>query len=224
MLTVSTGRQTVDLAILDGNDVSPRTVQATLDHLDGETGVLRLHLDTDALPTRGARVQFHIGDGYHRYQVRGMVVERRPQNPDASVEGAPAILVQLWECVPAVERRRSPRCQTRFLVRYLPLSAEGTPVSAGSEWLRAWCVDLGVGGMRLRLARPLCVPDRLILRFSLPGSGASAPRKLRRTFQLKGRVLRCTACGPRGSHVEMAISFQGISVQDGLALSAYVGA
>lgn len=224
MLTVSDEGQKVDLAILDRNDVPQRTMQAILDHMDGDAGILRLQLDAGALPGWGTRVRFHIGDGRRRYQVRGMVVGQCPCDPAVDAGHSQAIIVQLWECVPAVERRRGPRCQTRFLVRYLPLSAGGTPASADSEWLRAWCVDLGVGGMRLRLARPLCVPERLILRFSLPGSGASTPRKLRRAFQLKGRVLRCTACGPRGSHVEMAVSFQEISVQDGLALSAYVGA
>jgi hypothetical protein len=36
--------------------------------------------------------------------------------------------------------------------------------------------------------------------------------------------LRCTAYGRRGDHIELAITFQRLSVEDGMALSAFLSA
>lgn len=226
MLTLPTDSLSVVLEAKNPRDKAQATLHATLQHMGGEIALLHIAAADASHLVWGTQVRFQIGKGQNSHQVTGMVVgPKEAELSDIPEDDTPReVIVQLWECLPTLQRRSGPRRRARFMVRYLPLSPENdSTLTAQHEWLRAWCVDLGAGGMRLHLARPLCVPDKLVVRFSLPLSAEEFNRPPRREFQIQGRVLRCTAYGRHGDHVEMAVSFQRLSVEDSLALSAFLG-
>jgi hypothetical protein len=216
----------IELETLDARDTPLAEYCAMLQHLDGETAVLRLRASEACCLHWGARVRFCVDEGPLGYQIIGMVVGHGEVEKEDTTEAAYSdIILRLWECRPAHQRRSTPRRRTRFQVSYLPQSAtEGTTLPLEGEWLRAWCVDIGGGGMRLHLAKPLCLPERLTLRFTLPSRAGESSKSPRRTLEVQGHVLRCKAYGRRGDHIELAITFQRLSVEDGMALSSFLSA
>jgi hypothetical protein len=217
----------VELETLDARDNPLAEYCGSLLHLDGESAVLRLRaLDARGLHW-GTRVRFFVDEGPLGYQIVGMIVGLQESEENDPMTGPPKcdITLRLWECRPAHQRRGTPRRRSRFAVSYLPLSAtQGSTLPEEEMWLRAWCVDVGGGGMRLHLAKPLCIPERLALRFTLPLRSGEPSTSSRRVLEVEGRVLRCTAYGRRGDHIELAIKFQRLSVEDGMALSAFLAA
>jgi hypothetical protein len=214
----------IDLETLDARDNVIASIAATLQHLDGETAYLHIPIEEPVRSLHwGARVRFWIEDGPRGYEVIGVVAGHQEETDEEGETAYREILIRLWECRNAPQRRNTPRRRGRFVVRYLPLGMSEEPgVSEEGAWLRAWCVDIGGGGMRLRLPKGTALPERLALRFSLPPRSEKKTLAARREFDVLGRVLRCEPTGQRGDAVELAIKFHRLSVEDGLALSAFL--
>jgi hypothetical protein len=224
MVTLLAQTLPIDLETLDPQGNVIASVAASLQHLDGEMAYLHIPIEEPMSGLQwGARVRFWVEDGPRGYEVTGGVAGYQEEESEDPERAYREIRVRLWECRLAPQRRSTPRRRGRFAVQYLPLGfTDIAPAAEDGAWQRGWCVDIGGGGMRLRLPQGATVPERLALRFTLPKGRETRTVSSRREFDVLGIVLRQSASGNRDGSLELAIKFQRLSIEDGLALSAFL--
>jgi hypothetical protein len=230
------------LEVLDARGGVLSGTAATVQHLDDECAILSLAPEV-LVPCLhwGSRVRFWLGVENLGYEVLGVVIaQEHPcgdlELPEADrlLPGSRLVRVRLFECHIRPQRRTTPRRRTRFAVRYRPADARSVrasgqsrteEMSEASEWLSASCVDVSGGGMRLNADRLAPAPHYILLRFSLPsGAGDSETKKSSYAFCVPGHVLRYTDSGRRAGRVEMVVKFECLSVEEGMALDAFLAA
>jgi hypothetical protein len=232
----------INLEVLDNKDNAVSGTTAVLRHLDGEWATVCVETESRVPCLHwGSRVRFFIGEGTSAYECIGTVTAHAlasrsaADSPTASGQVSGELLLRLHECRPCRQKRKQPRRFARFAVHFRPLEtrreateSSESPDAAGFEeqaetWLRAWCVDIGGGGMRIRAARLNDVCAYVQVRFALPAARQeSADSEGGRSFCLTGRVLRSAPCGRHADSVEMAVRFVDLSVEEGAALSAFL--
>ncbi len=193
----------IDIEILDASDNAQQVIPAELHHLDGESAVLMLPSAKAKRLHWGTRLRFEVGDNPTVYEVTGVVVACEPQSDSETAE----ILVRLWQCTPVSQMRSTPRRRSRFAVGFRPVD---------SPTLRTGhCLDIGGGGMRLRVPALDPLPERLALQFSLPFE----PNE---TLELQGRVIRAIPCERGAAQMEVALCFERLTVTQGMAIARFL--
>src|SRR5262249_1226686 len=132
--------------------------------------------------------------------------------------------VRVWECRSGLQRRVTPRRRVRFAVRFRPLEtgSHSHASDEGSEWQHGWCLDIGGGGMRLRAPKQTMLPEHLLLEFCLPSRENDDSVSPSRAFCLAGRVVRMEKYGRFRDGLDMAIRFERLSAEDGLAIASFL--
>ncbi len=212
------------LETLNARDQPMTEMAARLRHLSAQSAVIAFEsgLKTPGLHW-GARVRFCVDSGSQRFAISGMVVTTNlrdaaeiPAEGAEDVQGAEAwreILVRVWDCDTAAQRRIAPRKRTRFSVKYQPLFSDAESLS--EDWLAAQCVDISAGGLRLRTACPDRAMQRVRLSLSLPATETEAACEI----ELTGRVLRFEESGGAREMALIAIKFERLAPQNALRLA-----
>lgn len=227
----------INLDVLDADNGVLASLSVRLRHLDGEWATIVLEPKQRATCLHwGSRVRFWIGDGLHGYEVIGSIVahelQRASSRTSTTAPSPQEALVRLWECRQVDQRRQTPRRVARFPVEFRILKAN-TPDNASTspqaepsspKWHPAHCLDIGAGGMRLRTDRLAVTPKHLEVRFALPPVAETDPaaETASHHFRLLGRVLRTEPSEKSEHSLEIAIKFERLSVEDGLALTDYL--
>ena len=215
MLTVN-DETPIDLEILNARDQPIGEIAARLRHLSAQSAVIAFPGGVSAPGLRwGARARFCVNSGSQRFAIVGMVVATNLRDGAADAEDAEVwreILLRVWDCESAAQRRTAPRKRARFSVKYQPLSADSDALS--ETWLPAQCVDISAGGLRLRTACPDGAGQRVRLALSLPTTATAAACEI----ELTGRVLRVEPTGGARQMAVIAIKFEWIAPQDALRL------
>jgi hypothetical protein len=122
----------IDVDILDNQNGVVVRLEATLQDLQGERGVLNIAPQPSLSCLHwGTRIRFWIPNGSTGYQVIGAVVEQTShgETPEPSETSATAtgrrVIVRLIECHALPQQRRSPRRAARFTVQYQPVTEQG---------------------------------------------------------------------------------------------------
>lgn len=217
----------VDVAVLDQHDSAIAQLAATLLLLHEDRAVISLPArSVDAYLRWGTRVRFWMSDGTHGYEVTGAVVAHDAASTD---DLSRRVVVRLWECQPRNQKRLLPRCRVRFPVA-LRSGEAVVGVPGEPQWEAGWSVDLGAGGMRLRThcryrwARQIEVKFRLPTERKTPESSkfASEPADMGHEFCLLARVLRLTLPQAQTRAMELAVSFELLTLEDGLSLASFL--
>ncbi len=193
----------IDIEILDASDNALQVLPAELRHLDGEAAVLVLASAQANRLHWGTRLRFEISDNPSVYEVTGVVVACEPQR-DADVT---EIRIRLWECRPVSQMRSTPRRRSRFVVAFRPV--DSPTLKTGH------CLDIGGGGMRLRVPALEPLPKRFAVQFCLP----SEPSE---TLELQGRIIRATLCERGATQMEIALCFERLTVAQGMAIARFL--
>jgi hypothetical protein len=221
----------VRLEMLDQTGQCLYDAQATLKHLDETHALMALEEAVSAARLHwGAPVRFELEDGLRRYEITGAIVSRKEEEAATEHAADPEeagrlpvweVRVRLWECNLNVQRRALPRRKLKFPVRVRALCANENLENASEERpeaLPGWCVDIGAGGIRIRTRHLTTVPDRMQIEFCLPVSDAVAGIESDHAFCLASKVIRAQTQGRHGDNMEIALSFERISVRDGMVL------
>ena len=206
------------LETLNAEDQPIAEIAARLRHLSAQSAVVAFEGGVETPGLRwGSRVRFCLESEARRYAIVGMVVATDLRGGDcgASDPDAPReILLNVWDCRFAEQRREAPRSRVRFAVKYQCLPAG----AAESEtWLAAHCIDLSAGGMRLRTACPETEPERIRIALSLPETASGSACDL----DLTGRVLRMERPGGLRQMAVMAVKFERLTPQNALHLTRH---
>ena len=231
---------TVDIEVLDADNRTLARMPAKLKNLDGESAIICLPLQDSFRRLRwGTRVRFQMGEGPSCYLVTGMVVAEELEGLLDDEENEPNVqeqelLIRLWECRSIEQRRRLPRRSSRFSVHFAPIptpkpggsgpekrSLERTAVVEEENWREGWCVDIGGGGMRLRTPDTGNIGKRLRVHFNLVIPQADFNKEV--CFDLQATVLRVAPCGRNASQLEIAVRFEHLTVEEGIALAQFLG-
>ena len=211
------------LEILNARDQPMGEIAARLRHLSAQSAVIAF--DSGALTPGlhwGSRIRFCVDSGSQRFAILGMVAATnlRDSAGDAKdAEGEREILVRVWECEAASQRRIAPRKRTKFSVKYQPIFAEQAfETGEGEIWLAAQCVDISAGGLRLRTACPDFAMQRVRLALTLPAMAAEPACEL----NLTGRVLRMEPSGGARQMALIAVKFERLAPQDALLLARHI--
>ena len=193
----------IDIEILGASDNALQVIPAELRHLDGEGAVLVVPENKAKRLHWGARVRFEIGDNPTVYEIVGTVVAYEPQEDTGEIE----IILRLWECRPVSQMRSTPRRRSRFSVS---VCAAGSSVPMVGQ-----CLDIGGGGMRLRVPALDPMPVHLMLQFGLPPESAAI-------LELQGRIIRAVPCERGEGHMEVALCFERLTVSQGMAIAQFL--
>ena len=217
----------ITLEALDANGGVLSDMAASLRHLDGERAVVALSARTPAPSLHwGTRVRFQIADGTQRYSVIGTVIahdlpasRKAADSPEIQEALECEATLQLWECRSADQQRVSPRRHVHFDVHFRVLDQESTATETPQPdvWEQGTCVDIGGGGLCMRIPHRSTYPKRVEVRFTLPTTQSEkipGPE-----FTLRGRVLRTTT---HALGQEVALRFERLSVAQGMALATYL--
>ncbi len=237
-----TEEQRVNLEVLDNRQMPICTVPANLLSLQGEWATVMLSPDVSISGLRwGAWVRFWMGEGSSSYEVIGTIaaLELQRENLESTnSEQIPAhsreALIRLQEFRPVSQRRTSQRHfhQTKILFRQISKADlqqadayinQTFSDSDSSEWIAGICIDISPGGMRIRTDTDIPENEHILLNFSfdkINGESAEPPKR----FLLSGRIIRRSACIRNSAAVEMAVKFDSLSVEDGMALSTWSAA
>ena len=193
----------IDIEILDASDNTLHVVPAELHHLDGEAAVLTVSPDKAKRLHWGTRLRFEIGDNPTIYEITGAVVACEAQSDSDTVE----ILVRLWGCRIVSQMRSTPRRRSQFDVAFRPIDS---PTRETGH-----CLDIGGGGMRLQIPMMEPLPEHLTLQFCLP----SAPAE---PLELQGRIIRAVPCERGAAQWEVALCFERLTVDQGMAIARFL--
>lgn len=193
----------IDIEILDASDSTLQVIPVELRHLDGEGAVLIVPQNKAKRLHWGARVRFEIGDNPTIYEIVGTVVAHEPKEDSDETE----ILLRLWECRTVSQMRSTPRRRSRFAVSVYALGS--------SVLLLGQCLDIGGGGMRLRVPALDPMPVHLILQFGLPEGTDEI-------LELQGRIIRAVPCGRGEGQMEVALCFERLTVSQGMAIAEFL--
>jgi len=193
----------IDIEILDASDNALQVIPAELRHLDGEGAVLVVPENRAKRLHWGARVRFEIGDNSTVYEIVGTVVAQEPQEDTGEVE----ILIRLWECRTVSQMRSTPRRRSRFSVSVCRV---GSVLSVSGQ-----CLNIGGGGMRLRVPTFDPLPERLTLQFGLPPERSDV-------LELQGRIIRAVPCKRGKGQMEVALCFERLTVSQGMAIAQFL--
>ena len=220
------------LEILNARDQPIMEIAARLRHLSAQSAVIAFDCGVKAPGLHwGSRIRFCVDSGSQRFAILGMVAATnlRDSSPDPAeaedAEGWREILVRVWDCEAASQRRIAPRRRAKFSVKYQPLFSEPTfselAIETGESetWLAAQCVDISAGGLRLRTACPDMAAQRVRLVLTLPATAAEPACEL----QLTGRVLRIEQTGGPRQMALIAVKFERLAPQDALLLARHTG-
>jgi hypothetical protein len=234
---------TVTLEVLDARHHAISTVAATLHYLDGELATLDMAADGGTVGLHwGARVRFWVGTGAQGFEIIGAVVGCGLSDGDESDEEADEprreICVRLFECRPAPQRRSSPRRRIRLPISFAVLAGDDPELLAETadapampaapeypcayEWRDATLIDLGCGGVRMRIDGISSAPSRVLIRLTLPAYEHVAGAVPARTFELPGEVLRAEPSRRRAGSLVIAAKFLRIDPQEAIAISGFV--
>ena len=220
----------ISLETLNARDQPMREVAARLRHLSAQSAVIAVAGDAKMPGLHwGTRVRFCVDSGSQHFAIVGMVVATNLQDPATDeTDGATAwreILVRVWDCESASQRRTAPRKRARFAVKYQPVfpgvdveykeSAANGSESEDGAWLPAQCVDISAGGLRLRVSCPETAMERVRLALTLPACAARPACEL----QLSGRVLRLERTGGARQTALIAIKFERLSPQNAMLIA-----
>jgi hypothetical protein len=189
----------------------------------------------------GARVRFWVGTGAHGFEIHGAVVGHGSDDSNGSDEvhndNPSRICVRLFECRPMPQRRSVPRRRARLPIRFAalpaPAPAEGAEATADQpapraireeDWRDATVIDIGCGGVRMRVDGPIAALVHVMVRFTLPEYVHPSGVVPAREFELAGHVLRAEPSRRRVGSMVLAVKFESLAVEDGLAISNFVGA
>ena len=187
---------------------------AMLQYIDSETAVIRLEANASGSYLRwGAPVRFHVEHETVRYDVTGYVNELSRESLATEPDGGD-IRIKIWDCEPSNQRRESPRRKGKFTVLFRP--AFNPPQG---EWQVGWCLDLSAGGIRFRIPRIENLSEKLELEFT-PTFGSAESSQI--PFRLKGKTLRADAYGRRSDQLEVALKFEGLTIEQGMSLSGFL--
>jgi len=205
---------TIRLEVLNAQDSPISCLEAVLRHLDGERAAIVLPAAVSASCVHwGSRVRFFVEQQTYVYEIVGSVIAQ-----EATEDAGCALQVRLWECRPGRQRRTVPRRAARFPVQFTPWEVSASAEPKEEAWQCGQCLDISCAGMRLRAPHQPVLPERFLLRFALPLASGSDGRP--RTFCLQGRLLRARPIGRQAIGVEIAVKFEKLSPEEGLALSA----
>ncbi|HLV80484.1 MAG TPA: PilZ domain-containing protein [Chthonomonadaceae bacterium] len=204
----------IRIEVLNAQEKPIACLEATLRHLDGERAAILLPLAAPASCLHwGSRVRFYVEQQAHVYEILGSVIAR-----EVTSESACALQVRLWECRTGRQRRAVPRRAARFPVQFAPLESASAAEPQEQAWQCGQCLDISCAGMRLRVPLQPALPERFLLRFTLPApAGGETPSP---AFCLQGRLLRARPLGRQADAVEIALKFEKLTPAQGLALSA----
>jgi hypothetical protein len=221
----------VRLEMLDQSGQRLYDATASLMHLDETHALMTLEEPISGARLHwGAPVRFELEDGIRRYEITGAIVSRKEEevapeqvaaSPDVAAVPTWEVRVRVWECSLNVQRRTLPRRKLKFPVRLRVLCANETLEDSSEvrpEVLPGWCVDIGAGGVRIRINRLITVPERMQIEFCLPVSDGAHGVEAAHAFCLPGRVIRAQPHGRHGDSMELALHFERISVRDGMIL------
>lgn len=107
----------------------------------------------------------------------------------------------------ALQKRTSPRRRSRFTVTFCPVGSR--------EFRVGQCLDIGGGGMLLKIPAFEPLPEHLTLQFRLPCADGE-------TMQLCGRVMRSEPCETDADSLEIALCFERLTVAQGMTLCAFL--
>ena len=215
------------LETLNARDQPMSETAARLRHLSAQSAVIAFEcgLKTPGLHW-GARVRFCVDSGSQHFAIVGMIIATNLRDAADSEDAAGwhEILVRVWDCETASQRRIAPRKRARFAVKYQPLvsdaSMEETEYGEKSAvWLPAQCVDISAGGLRLRTACPELAMERLRLFLTLPASATEQACEL----QLTGRVLRLEQTGGARQMALIAVKFERLLPGEAMRLARHTG-
>jgi hypothetical protein len=232
----------ITLEVLDTRRNAISSATATLRYLDGEMAAIELPPDSGSIGLHwGARVRFYVGTGAHGFEIQGAVVGRKSANSDdygAVQKETPAeVCVRLFECRPMPQRRSMPRRRVKLPVRILVLTepdgdcagrsrampAWNGPVSACvGEWRDATLIDMSCSSVRMRVEGLASAPKRVVVHFTLPEYQHPTGTVPSRAFEFPGYVVRSEPAGRRAGCLVLAIKFDSLGVEDGLALANFV--
>ena len=198
---------------LNGKPISE--TPAILQHLDSEQAIIRLHPQTPKSHLRwGLPVRFRVEQEAKHYDISGVIVGWNRETDGIEPEGG-EIQVRIWDYVHADQRRDSPRRKGKFAVSFRPASRD----EKQDDWQVGWCLDIGGGGIRIRVPRVESFAERLELEFT-PSFGAVVSESA--SFRLTGRTLRSEPYGRHSDQLEVALKFESLSVEDGMALASFL--
>lgn len=225
----------IDLEVLDAGDRTLSLISATVLRIDSTFAAIALADGRPPLSLRwGARVRFRLGeeDGY---ELGGSVIGHNLPYPRAAPDRledvsthSPEVHLRLDTCRPVLQMREQPRRRLCFPVEYELLTADepaGVSEEASAEreawwkartWLPGLCLDIGGGGMRLRVPLTAGLSSRIALRFSLPVTDTDAEAAC---LHLTGRVLRKEPGRRQAGEMELAVKFERLAAEHGLALA-----
>lgn len=204
----------IRIEVLNAQDNPISCMEATLQHLDGERAAIVLPIATPASCMHwGSRVRFFVEQQTYIYEIIGSVIAQ-----EVTEDSACALQICLWECRTSRQRRAVPRRAVRFPVQFASLEMASSAGSDEEVWQCGQCLDISCAGMRLRAPHQPVLPERVLLRFALPlPTDSDGPA---RAFCLQGRLLRARPIGRQSIGVEIAVKFEKLSPEEGLALSA----
>jgi len=221
----------VRLEMLDQSGRRISEAEAHLVQIDENHALIRLAESASSARLHwGKPVRFELEDANNRYEVTGTIIARRSvPHPAESREaefGEAVILtwelrIRIWDCILSVERRQRPRRKIGFPV-YLYEAATSPAQEENSnepaEPIVARCMDIGAGGIRVRIPKVSTMPARMRLEFCVPVNGGNPEASHLHRFCLSGRVIRALPQGRYADNLDVAFCFEELSVRDGLAL------
>ena len=204
----------IRIEVLNAQDSPIACMEATLRHLDEERAAILLPVAVSSSCVHwGSRVRFFVEQQTHVYEIVGSVIAR-----EVTEDAACALQVCLWECRAGRQRRAVPRRAARFPVQFLPLERTSSAEPEEEAWQCGQCLDISGAGMRLRIPHQPALPEHFLLRFALPLPSGGDDGS--RVFCLQGRLLRARPIGRQAMDIEIAVKFEKLSPEEGLALSA----
>ncbi len=237
---LQTEEQLVNLEILDNRQMTLCTIPATLLNLHGEWACVLVAAEENPSGLRwGAWVRFWIGNGTNSYEVIGSVsaleLQRESLEEACSIphqKQSREVMIRLNEFKPVNQRRHTPRHFRQAKILFKPDSKTvdhlnnfpetypkfGEP---GYEWISGMCIDVGPGGMRIRTSSAAQQNEYLLLCLTFPEQKTESNIE-KSQFLLPCRVIRCSPCIRNSTAVEIAVKFECLSVDDGIALSNWI--
>ncbi len=215
------------------NQAGRRVSEADAQLVELDENYARISLVETASSARlhwGTPVRFELEDAKKRYEMTGVIVARRPMpvsgDADAGRSGEGPILtwelrIRIWDCTLNVQRRLVLRRKMGFpvlLYKVEGTEAQGTAPVEMPEPIIARCVDIGAGGMRVRIPKLNAMPARMRQEFCMALPREESGQERLHHFCLAGRVIRALPQGRHADNLDVAFCFEGLTVRDGLAL------
>ena len=235
-----TNEQQVNLEVLDNRQLPLCTVPATLLSMHGEWATALVPAEANPSGLRwGAWVRFWIGEGPESFEVIGAVTAVELQRESLERTSSPTqktrpreVLLRLHEFRSVSQRRIAPRQFRQTKIWFRSVSKEEYQLDdlnnygmkgdrSASEWNSGMCIDVSPGGMRIRAEADAQENENLFLSLTFPTRKFDAEAQ-KFQFQLPCRVIRRTPCIRNASAVEIAVKFDSLSVDDGIALSNWI--